>query len=131
MASALWFDTQNPPFNDVRVRRAVALSINRHEWDAVVQQGRGRVEFPVPSRFFPEWTQPESVVEDVLAFDLERAKRLLAEAGYPDGLRTVLFARGDRDSLGADVISDMLARVGIQAEIRLVEAAPLRERLLN
>ena len=130
-ASALRFDTQNPPFDDPRVRTGVAWAIDRHEWDAVVNQGRGRLEFPVPSLYFPEWAHPESVVEDVVAYDPERAKQLLAEAGFPDGFKTVLYVSAERYMLGAELIAELLSLVGIQVEIRREEPGPLRERLLS
>ncbi len=138
LAPALFFDTQNAPFNDVRVRRAVALAIDRRQWDEDVNSGWGRLEFGVPSLYFPEWAQPEEVTKGVLADDPEQAWRLLAEAGYGDGLRTVLYIGGGQVPPGAEIISEMLSQIGIHLEIRGIhlekrqeEAASLRERLLS
>ena len=132
LAPSLYFDTQNEPFNDPRVRKAVALAIDRsEEWNAVVNRGRGRLESPVPSVFFPEWSQPERVVHRALPFDLARAKALLAEAGYPNGLETVLYVRAGGNLLGAEVIAAMVSRVGIRLKIAPENAGPLTDRLLS
>ena len=92
--SALWFDTQSELFNDERVRRAVAMAIEPKRMGVALYGEIGVAQFPVPSLYFPEWAHSQEVVDEVLAFNLELAKQLMAEAGYPDGFETVLYTTG-------------------------------------
>ena len=131
VAPALRFDTQNPPFDNLTVRRAVALAIDRQLWDDGVNNGQGMSEFPVPSLYFPEWAQPESVAERVLTYDPARAKQFLAEAGYGDGLQTVIYVWAERYMREAEFIAEMLSRVGMQVEVRREDRAVVTERLLG
>jgi peptide/nickel transport system substrate-binding protein len=75
-------DQSTKPFNDKRVVEAVKLAMDRDKVLASVLQGKGSVtgDIPVPtsSQFYPEGLDP--------SLDYEKAKALLAEAGYPDGL---------------------------------------------
>ncbi len=82
------FNTQLPEFSDKRVRQAFAMSINR----AVLLQAMGYVESPVFG--FVPYAQPSltdssksyrDVAGDMFTEDVEAAKALMAEAGYPNG----------------------------------------------
>lgn len=74
------FNTRKPPLNDPRVRQALAMTINR--WDIVNRVTRGGQQPaysfvpPGANQYQPDYTFTE---------DIEGAKRLLAEAGYPGG----------------------------------------------
>jgi oligopeptide transport system substrate-binding protein len=73
------FNIKKPPFNDVRVRKAFSMSINRQE---LVEKITASGEFPATALTPPMsgYTPPKGTGED-----LETAKKLLADAGYPDG----------------------------------------------
>jgi oligopeptide transport system substrate-binding protein len=75
------FDTNRSPFDDRRVRQAFVLAVDR-EWLADVDLG-GYV-FPATGGFVPPG-MPGHAPGIGLPFDPERARQLLAEAGYPDG----------------------------------------------
>lgn len=69
------FNTREPPFDDVRVRRALAMAIDRSRFPRVLQGGE------VPSSSWLPPGMPHHNMEIGLAFDPERARALLAEAG--------------------------------------------------
>jgi peptide/nickel transport system substrate-binding protein len=69
------------PLNDVRVRRALALSIDRDEINKVVAGGEGRWAVPAMPGLFTD-----AEVKQLQQQDVEQAKRLLAEAGQSSGL---------------------------------------------
>ena len=129
--SALWFDTQSPPFDDERVRRAVAMAIDWQVLRAVMHEETGMVQLPVPSLYFPQWAFPQEVAEEVLTYNPERARQLMAEAGYPDGFETVIIVPNTPEEhiRAAEVIAAFLAEMGIRVKIEIQEAATLRQRL--
>jgi peptide/nickel transport system substrate-binding protein len=104
------------PLMELRVRKAISKAINR---PAIVERVMEGVAIPagqlLPKGFFgvsPK-LQPET-------YDPEAAKKLLAEAGYPNGFGLTLHGPNDRyinDAKICQAIGQMLARIGIQAEV--------------
>ena len=102
------------PFDDVRVRQAIAHAIDRREFIDGAYFGYGT---PIGSHFAPH--HPAYVdLTDRYPLDLEKAKSLLAEAGLGDGFAATLklppppYARR-----GGEVIAAQLARIGVEVEI--------------
>lgn len=73
------FNIQKTPFNDPKVRRAFSMAIDRREFPAILKRG----EIPAPYWIPPG--MPYHNPEIGLPFDPASARRLLAEAGYPEG----------------------------------------------
>jgi peptide/nickel transport system substrate-binding protein len=92
----IYMRTDQPPFNDLRVRRAVALAIDRKSWNEALLYGEGCVDTgPVPCAL-KDWKLDVSKLEPAKAkylvgHDPAEAKRLLAEAGYPNGLTIPMY----------------------------------------
>jgi peptide/nickel transport system substrate-binding protein len=117
--------TDMPPFNDVRVRRAISHAIDRQALVEAVW-GRGAPSSAV-ARGLVEWSLP---IEQLGAgaryyeYDPKEAKRLLAEAGYPKGFKTQLTVTS---GLGRDLVDDAqlvqryLKDAGIDAELKIQE----------
>ncbi|MDP9364796.1 MAG: ABC transporter substrate-binding protein [Chloroflexota bacterium] len=104
------------PFNDKRVRQAMALCMNRPDLIASVWQGQG--ELGNDNVFAPNFPISPSLEQRVQ--DHERAKALLAEAGHPNGFPATLTTSSDTDPLPtmAAVVQQMFKPVGIDIEIR-------------
>ncbi|MFW6381261.1 MAG: ABC transporter substrate-binding protein [Bacillota bacterium] len=106
-------------FSDPLLRRAVAYAINREE---LIQLTRGDMAVPAAGRIpdFHPATAPEAVAYEQ---DLDKARELLAEAGYPDGFATRIFApSGYRERvLEVQQIQQQLSRVGIEVEVVTLE----------
>jgi ABC-type oligopeptide transport system substrate-binding subunit/serine/threonine protein kinase len=75
------FDVSQPPFDDYRVRRAFAMATDRQNLANVVAMGQVT---PASGGFIPPGF-PGHTADIALPYDLERARLLLAEAGYPNG----------------------------------------------
>ncbi|MEW5817299.1 MAG: peptide ABC transporter substrate-binding protein [Spirochaetota bacterium] len=78
----LTFDTTKPPFNDVRVRKAFNYAVNRDEMCSTVLKGLASPEWQVLMKGFPGHDPEAKKLSD---YNPASARKLLAEAGYPDG----------------------------------------------
>ncbi len=115
------FNTSRAPFDDVRVREALALAIDR---ERVSRDDLGGSTEPA-GKFLPEAMSGEKPVVDeteLLEHDANRAKALLAEAGYPDGenfpVITLLINRNDQQRVVAQSIANMWrATLNIETQI--------------
>ncbi|MGE0714050.1 MAG: ABC transporter substrate-binding protein [Alphaproteobacteria bacterium] len=108
------------PLKDVRVRRAMSIAINRPAIVERVMEGQAIAAAQLlPDGFFG--TSPNLKVEK---YDPDSAKKLLAEAGYPNGFSITLHSPNDRylnDEKVAQAVAQMLSRIGITTK---VEALP-------
>ena len=104
------------PLLDVDVRRAISMAINR---DAIVERVMEGVAIPA-GQLLPEGFFGVSDKLEVVEYDAEGAKALLAEAGYPDGFRMTIHGPNDRyvnDARIAEAVAQMLSRIGITTEV--------------
>ncbi len=128
----LAWNTQKQPFDDVRVRKALNMSINKKALVETVYLDTGIPAVnPIPPTL---WSYNESIKDD--PYDPEAAKKLLAEAGVKD-LAIDLWAlpvqrpympNGRRT---AELMQADLAKVGVKAEIKSYEWGEYRKRLQN
>jgi oligopeptide transport system substrate-binding protein len=116
-------NTQMPPFDNVKVRQAVNMALNK---DRIVQLINNRA---VPANQPLPPSMPGYGKEfKGYAYDVEKAKALLAEAGLPDGFETELFAMNtDPNPRIAQAIQQDLAAVGIKANIQALAQANVIE----
>jgi peptide/nickel transport system substrate-binding protein len=107
------------PFTDVRVRRAITHAINKPDVVKLAMFGMGRV---IGSNVDP--LNPYFVdVAAAVTHDPARAKKLLAEAGYPGGFEAVLKVAPQYyyTVRAGEVIADQLAKVGVKVKIEQIE----------
>jgi peptide/nickel transport system substrate-binding protein len=110
------------PFKDARVRRALSLSINRQAIVDRTMEGQASVaNQAVPAGFFGHSTRIAPA-----AFDAERARALLAEAGYRDGFQVDLSCPNDRfanDAKICEAVAQFLVRIGIRTQVSAMPSA--------
>jgi ABC-type transport system substrate-binding protein len=116
-----WQSTKGPikkPWDDIRVRRAVVHAIDKDRMIQMTQQGFADKNVgPVPGT--PGITLPQS---DQPKYDPELSRKLLAEAGYPNGFKTEIMCWAAADQQRqAEVAQAMLKEVGIDAELKVLE----------
>ena len=108
-------DIKNPLL-DVRVRKAISMAISR---DAIVDRVMEGVAIPA-GQLLPDGFFGVSDKLDIVAYDPNGAKALLAEAGYPDGFELTIHGPNDRyinDAKIAEAVAQMLTRVGIKTAV--------------
>jgi peptide/nickel transport system substrate-binding protein len=122
VSHAIYMRTDQAPFNDVRVRRAISHAIDRQGIiDAVFIRG---AVTPAVSRGLPEWSPRIDELGAGAKYyqrDPKEARRLLAEAGFPKGLKTQLTVTTGlgRDLLDiAQLAQSYLKEAGIEAELK-------------
>lgn len=121
----LMMNNQKAPFNDVRVRQAINYAINKDAYCAVVKNG---VATPATSIIGPNVQYYKG--NDVYAYDLEKAKSLLAEAGYPDGFKTSIMCASTTANLKqCEFLQQQLAQVGIDVQINALESAVVNQKI--
>ena len=111
----LYFDTQNPPFNDSRVRKAVAYALDYDALiDGIMKGWAVPHEGPVPIGM---WGRDDRL-DGLYTRRLPLARQLLAEAGYPDGFTTTftLAPLGNWPQI-ATLVQSYLADIGITVKI--------------
>jgi peptide/nickel transport system substrate-binding protein len=125
----LIFHARGGPFSDnLKLRQAVLYAMDRETLSSALGQGQGD-----PSRYF---LLPGAFGYDAslpyYAFDLDKARSLMIEAGYPNGLDVsfIIIAR-EVDKVQAEVLKQMWEKIGVRASIEAVERAALNQRILS
>ena len=119
------------PFNDIRVRKAMQMAIDlpaisKDYYHSKVEPNSFAMHFITSSRDMKEWGFPYEEwpqdLKDEYAYNPSASKKLLADAGYPNGFRTNIVAdtAGDIDLL--QIIKSYFAQVGIDMEIRPMDS---------
>ncbi len=127
----LAYNTTKKPFDDVRVRKAVNMAINKQAIVDTVYLGSGIPAInPIPPSM---WSYNKAVKDD--PFNPEEAKKLLAAAGLGSGFTTDLWAMPVQRPYNpnakriAELMQADLAKVGIKAEIKSFEWGEYRKRM--
>ncbi len=129
----LAFNVKLKEFQNIKVRQALNMAINKKAIIDAVFQGSGKVaKNPLPPTI---WSYNDAVTD--YEYDVEKAKTLLAEAGYPDGFETDLWAMPVQRPYNpnarrmAEVIQADWAKVGVKAEIVSFEWGEYLKRAQN
>ena len=118
---ALFLNNDVEPFDNVLVRQALWYAIDKDLINNMLFDGKSH---PISTHMIPAFTSLYNTDTDsVYTHDVEKAKELLAEAGYPDGFEfTITVPNNYAPHEGtAQVIVECLAEAGIKANINLVE----------
>lgn len=118
------------PFKDTRVRKALSIAINR---DAIVDRVMEK-RAVAASQLLPDSFYGTSKKLKPPKYDPEGAKKLLAEAGYPNGLALTIHGTNNRyinDDKIAQAIAQFYARAGIDAKVETMPSAVYFNRATN
>ena len=127
-------NTRHPPLDDVRVRQAINLAFDKAVY-LRAQFGEGGAS-PAVAPYPPTLWGSDPTIKD-WPHDLQRARQLLKEAGHGDGFALTIWTRpgggptNPNPAIGAQLLQDDLARLGIKATIRVYEWGELIKRAKN
>ena len=121
LVQALYLNNAEKPFDDIRVRQALCYAVDKQNIIDIAFSGYGH---PIGSSMYPAFGKyfDESLANRYTP-DLEKAKQLLSDAGYPNGFSmTITVPSNYQPHIDtAQVIVNQLAQIGVTAEIQLVE----------
>ncbi len=124
----LGFNMEKEPFDDKRVRQAVSMLVNTEDVLKGIYEGYGiEATGPLAPGVFghDENLKP-------LAYDPEKAKALLKEAGYEDGFETTIWTNDNQQRMDmAVLIQDSLKQANIKAEVEVVEWGAYLDKTAN
>lgn len=122
------FNTQIEPFNNVKVRQAINMAIDKEAIYQVVYQSTGKIaQAPMSSVVWSFNDQLEQT-----PYDVEAAKALLAEAGYPNGFTMTITCDQDQKRLDtAEMIQAQLAQIGITVEVAPMERGAFIDKVIE
>lgn len=128
--NVLHLNLSRPPFNDSRVRQAIDMALDRKK---VVEVMEGKAEISGPM-VRGRWAVPDDELlkmpgyRGVTTADIEKARALLAEAGYPKGFETEGLLGGDTWKKQLLFVQDQLKDIGINVSIKMVDTATMEKR---
>lgn len=121
LVQALYLNNSAAPFDDMRVRQALCYAADPQEIMLLTSDGKGTEigssMFPAFGKYYME------ELKDVYEPDLEKAKALLAEAGYSDGLSFTMTVPSNYQQHidTAQVLAEQFKKIGVDAKIELIE----------
>jgi peptide/nickel transport system substrate-binding protein len=119
-------NNQVAPYDNVKVRQALNYAVDKERASLAYSEG-----VAAPATSFIPWVTDASLTG--YPYDPEKAKALLAEAGYPngEGFPTIKIQTVEMFKIYAQTIQEDFAAIGINAEVELGEAASLSEQILS
>lgn len=121
IVQAVYLNNSVEPFDNVEVRRALSYAVDKQSVMDFISDGKGAA---VGSSMYPSFTKyfREDLV-DYYEYDVEKAKTLLAEAGYPNGFEmTITVASNYTPHVDtATIIAEQLKQIGVTVNVELVD----------
>ena len=121
LVQAMYLNNQFEPFQNEKVRQALCYAVDKQQIFDMVSDGKGTAigssMFPSFGKYFTE------ELNDNYTTDIEKAKALLAEAGYPDGFSFTIDVPSNYQPHvdTAQVLAQQLKQIGVTANINLIE----------
>ncbi len=119
-------DKPELPWADVRVRQAMNLALNQPEILEDYYEGQGELlswpwyAWKEHKKVYIPLDELPQIVQDMFEYHPDKAKQLLAEAGYPDGFKTEIVCNSTQTDI-LSICKEQLAQVGIDMQLKVLE----------
>ncbi|MDQ2079580.1 ABC transporter substrate-binding protein [Xanthobacteraceae bacterium Astr-EGSB] len=124
----LVFNYSRAPLADVRIRKAINYAVDREAFNRVALLGLG---VPAQTMLPPGYWAHDSSVDNFYTHDPDRARRLLAEAGHPNGIEIQFYGYSDQSSQQRhEIIIEHLRQAGITAKLTTASSADMYQRFM-
>lgn len=111
------YNTRNAPFDDVKVRQALSSAVDKEAIIDVVCEGYAEAVNTIYPPAMPSYDE----TLNLYPHDIERAKKLLSESGYPDGFKIDIATSGEERNKIAQLLQSDFAKIGVDLNITLLE----------
>lgn len=116
--SYIGFNNNKEPFNDVRVRQALSMAINKDEIISGIYEGTG---IPAVGPLAPDVNGYDATVKPI-EHNIDKAKELLKEAGYEGGFSTTIWTNDNPERIKiAEYVQSKLKELNVEVKIEVVE----------
>ncbi|MDR1194415.1 MAG: ABC transporter substrate-binding protein [Peptococcaceae bacterium] len=124
----LWFNNNDEHLKDIRVRQALSYALDLQTMVPIAYNNMGAVADSVFGPSCPQKIVPDTIYRQ----DMDKAKQLLADAGYGDGfdLKIIITDRASRKTL-AEMMKNIWANLNINLEIEVLELSTILELVFN
>jgi peptide/nickel transport system substrate-binding protein len=126
----LHINTKKKPFDDVRVRQAIAYAVDRDRIQSVIMEGQSQANQSVlpPGH----WARKEFTPDQLYTYDLAKAADLLKQAGVNKLTTSIIVDnRFAWNTKMAELLKDSLSQIGITANIQLLEGAQFNKTVFT
>ena len=127
----VYFNMTKKPLNDLRVRRAIAWALDRDVFLSLIEEGVGENVYSiVPPQFLPGGLTKDEVEALGMDYtlDLEKARRLLTQAGYPEGFSMeVVTSEMVTYHKTYKSMEEQLGRIGIHLKVKVVDHSTMHK----
>jgi peptide/nickel transport system substrate-binding protein len=118
------------PWDKKEVRQAMNLAINRQELIEKVAEGEAVLTGPVVPGY-GDWALPDARLQELYAFDLDKAKQLMQQAGHADGFSVTALTFTGYANDNAVVVQEQLKQLNIDMKIEQIEFGTFAQRVSN
>ncbi|WP_342513116.1 glutathione ABC transporter substrate-binding protein [Sporosarcina sp. FSL K6-1522] len=125
IVSYMAMNTMKKPYDDVKVRQALNYAVNKEAFVKVVTNNYASISDSIIAPDVQYYAK-----QDPYAFDLEKAKSLLKEAGYENGFKATLWGGNSSSTIKAmEFLQQQLAQVNVEVEVVPMEAGTVSDKI--